>query len=529
MSSGLPVPDDILHNILCYSQTFSSLFSEISTCKSFYNVFQTHPKSIMRAVAHNICGPPLPQALRCIRHPDIAPKSLKKLTRWGSNSNSDAEDVDMTVERRSKADDTEYVVDLDSLSEAPITGEETFQLVENAAVARRLEDLFSRRQVHTSYLIPLILTLVRYVNRGFQTTQLDPTESQVFCAAVYHLMLYSSIFHPSTWISDLPDDEDPTNDTLGESRRREALIKRSKFLTHLSTPELLQVHSVAEFVKELVAWCVRMDGYPDDIQDFALAAGPTLVLECFDNPQHGLRPIDDVLDFFEEELDLNPNISGYLSAPLNKVLAERKEKPPPSDFTHWRSISSRIREENAQCDRCHQSYGLQVYHESTLGNYSDPNISVGSYNSRYEYRWDRISNYLRANLRYNRVETAALALEAEEHGQNLLSKIWSDLWDLNMVKQQETAPSFPDWTRDGFLCEACFRAFMVENLWAWFRYRKSAKGPVLENCWYGYNCRTQTHREEHAAKLNVCWSFYPQQQYDPAYLILQHLCEQTRN
>ena len=38
----------------------------------------------------------------------------------------------------------------------------------------------------------------------------------------------------------------------------------------------------------------------------------------------------------------------------------------------------------------------------------------------------------------------------------------------------------------------------------WFLYTAGIVGIITkENCWYGYNCRTQTHNYEHSSKLNV--------------------------
>ncbi|KIK69769.1 hypothetical protein GYMLUDRAFT_34162 [Collybiopsis luxurians FD-317 M1] len=485
MSDCLPVSDDIIERILMFMPSFPSLLATILTAKSFYQVFQTHPKSIMRSVAYNITGPALPQALRCIRHPDIARNSSKQTTRWESESGSDSEDMQVDGGRKQS---------FEEIMDTPITNAETHKIVEQVAVVRRLEELFS----------------FRYLNRSCQTSQLTESESKNFHVAVYNLMLYSSIFHPSTWDSDFHNDDD---DAADQRRRREALIKRAKFLSDIPTPELLQIHSVSEFLKEIITWCVRFDGYPDEINNFALAAGPGVIIECFDNPQNGLQPLDDILDFFEEEMEFDPIVSGYLSDPLVKVLEERKTKPPPSDFTHWHSISPRITQENSQCDRCQKSFGLQVYHRSTLGNYSNPNATSGCCNGHSHYEWNSLYQYLKASLRFNSVETDALRDEAKQHGPNLLLKIWDDLWDLNLVKQlpqvSQQSASLPDWTRDNFLCEECFRAFLVENLWVWSRHRRAARGPLLEDCWYGYNCRTQTHRSSHAEKLN-------------------HLCEQTR-
>ncbi|KAJ7938849.1 hypothetical protein B0H13DRAFT_2301499 [Mycena leptocephala] len=71
--SALLRHDDIVGRIMTFCPTFDSLQSATLVSKAFYCVFQTYPKaggfSITRAVAYNIVGPALPQALRVLRYP----------------------------------------------------------------------------------------------------------------------------------------------------------------------------------------------------------------------------------------------------------------------------------------------------------------------------------------------------------------------------------------------------------------------------------------------------------------------------
>ncbi|KAJ7501050.1 hypothetical protein B0H11DRAFT_753797 [Mycena galericulata] len=65
----LTLDDDILDRILTFCSTFASLQASILVSKVFHRVFQSHPKSITCAVAYNVVGPALPQALRVVRYP----------------------------------------------------------------------------------------------------------------------------------------------------------------------------------------------------------------------------------------------------------------------------------------------------------------------------------------------------------------------------------------------------------------------------------------------------------------------------
>ncbi|KAJ3866523.1 hypothetical protein EV359DRAFT_62230, partial [Lentinula novae-zelandiae] len=535
----LPVSDDIIDRILLFSPTFSSLKATILTCKSIYHVFQTHPKSIVRGVASNITGPALPQALECIRHPDIAKCShrFKPPPHWGESDEEDSEDgggggsehssdddddsaraksvVQEANEQRSISEEnnTRPVGDgTEDILSASITNEETYKILANAKVIAQLEDLFSFRQVTS-------ISSSGYINRSFSTSQLSPTESRDFRVGMYHFMLYSSIFHPGTWnlssdSEDNDDDDDDDNDnanrtSAGTVKNREMLEKRKRFLSRFSTSDLLQVHSVAEFLKEILSWCVRASGYPPEICDIALAAGPARIIECYNNQNEGLAPLEDILDFFEEELEFHPMVAGYLSLPLEKTLESRGIKPPPSDFTHWYSISQSAMESNPQCTRCHHSFGFELFTRSTFTELAAttttttpppfPRLLDTTPNSPYKPQ--TISTFLKNNLRHNTPESAYLRAEAAKHDRGLLLRIWDDLWTWGLVKQETQTPSvgrqdngigavttttttevLPDWKEDDCLCQNCFKSFLIENLWVWLRQVKANSAPLSENC-----------------------------------------------
>lgn len=58
---------DLVACVLTSLPDFDCLASAILTSKIVYNVFQQHPLSIVCAVAYNLVGPALPQALRFVR------------------------------------------------------------------------------------------------------------------------------------------------------------------------------------------------------------------------------------------------------------------------------------------------------------------------------------------------------------------------------------------------------------------------------------------------------------------------------
>lgn len=66
------LPTDILDRVLMHLRDFNTLSAAIKICKSVYDVFEAHPKSIVQAVAYNIAGPALPDAIRVIPYAQYA-------------------------------------------------------------------------------------------------------------------------------------------------------------------------------------------------------------------------------------------------------------------------------------------------------------------------------------------------------------------------------------------------------------------------------------------------------------------------
>ncbi|KAJ3766802.1 hypothetical protein FB446DRAFT_757070 [Lentinula raphanica] len=502
--NGLPVSDDIIDRFLLFSPTFSSLKAALLTCKQVYRVFQSHRNSVVRAVAYNVAGPALPQALAYIRHPDVQihiPRSRTHTRKtpsqahWSDfDSDEDSEDGSSSRTHRQARKTPRKPVSvridqLEDLASAPITPAESHKILANSKIVARLEDMFS----------------FRYIDRTRSTSQLDSSESQAFCAAIYHLMLYSAITDLREWINDA-DFEHDVNVYVGDYA--DYIENGKKLLSILSTPELIRLHTVAEFLKEVLTWCVRAGGYSDDIRDLVLAAGPARILRCFDKQDYlMLEPLGEILDFFEEELGL---MTGILSRPHTSVLESRNVKPP-ADIAHSVSISSRVSEKNSQCDRCQQSFGFGAHSRSTFTEISNGECYKLHITSQRNYGPQSIHRYLKNNLRHNSPEVVSFTNEAKNLGASLLLHVWNDLWEMELVRQQPLGQQpLPDWTEDSYLCDTCFTSFLVENLWLWWRYIKSDSEPLKENCWYGYDCRTQTHNRIHAQKLN-------------------HLCEQTRH
>ncbi|KAJ3761497.1 hypothetical protein EV360DRAFT_80158 [Lentinula raphanica] len=477
--NGLPVPDDIIDKILLASPSFSSLKATRLTCKQFNRVFQSHPNSVVRAVAYNITGPALPQALECIRHPLIPIHTREPPYRAYRSVTEEYGD----------------------LSSAPITPLETHEIMLNSNIVSWLEDLFS----------------FRYIDRTTFTSQLSSSESRAFCVSVYRLMLYSAIADLNAWMEVFSFEH---RDHEGLEHRNN-IEKGRRTFSCLSTRELLQLHSIAEFLREILSFCALKHGYPDDICDLAVVAGPAQILKYFYN-EADIQTLDDISYYFEGEPEFLASVS---SSPHIKILESRNIEPPP-DFAHWHSISSRVTDVKIRLGSVLTAEVVSSHFLTPKPNFisnfalSLAFLEISNGNPCYRidmasqrnYGPQRIRQYLKGRLQYNSTEVVPFIEKAGKLGSSLLLQIWDDLWRLNLVQQQSQAQplpqALPDWTEDSYLCNLCFTNFLIENLWIWWRHIKSSSQSLKEDCCHGFTCEMQMSSVAHTEEFN-------------------HLCEKT--
>lgn len=98
----------------------------------------------------------------------------------------------------------------------------------------------------------------------------------------------------------------------------------------------------------------------------------------------------------------------------------------------------------------------------------------------------------------------------------------------DLLDSDYKTPEYEDWSSDDWLCTECLTKFLKDNLHLWLLDKKIQGEPLIvrpktvasshgldcsagedipADCWYGWNCRTQTHNMEHAKKLNVILLF----------------------
>lgn len=448
--SSLPLDDDIIDRILIFLPNYSTLRATILSSKSFYNVFKNHPNSILRAVSYNVTGPALPEALRVLRYsapdPDIQINPL------------------MTPPPRPWRES-------DPVS--PISNEECWLLQENAAVVNALEDLFSSR----------------HKNRTSQISVLGSMESWRFRRAVYRAMLFAKAFPIHQYDGEEFEDE-PDPDDLEKER-----LKRKQLLTEFSSYELRELRSVAFFLIEVTKWATIAGGsdyFMLDSGDVALACGPARVLAAYQG-----RSIDDII---EDDLAGVPDdtvvplvLQGYISNPLNAIWEERKEKPPPDDAKHWNTILDSISGEGDTCQKCNNVYGFDLWNDTNweyLRGVSD-DLSL-----------HQLRMLSKGNFSQSKVDGPALAARFDDP-----NFAYTKLLDeIHRVR----TPAYGSWNKGDWICATCIIEIVRTHLHIWLLECKREGGEQIpQDCWYGYNCKTQVHKLSHATRLN-------------------HLCDPTR-
>ncbi|KAJ6465545.1 hypothetical protein C8R47DRAFT_1155012 [Mycena vitilis] len=108
---------------------------------------------------------------------------------------------------------------------------------------------------------------------------------------------------------------------------------------------------------------------------------------------------------------------------------------------------------------------------------------------------------LPGHLPANEVEAAALVPLLMHPARGGAGRVVGEIFDLI-----EDTPEFKDkagWKRGDALCEGCLEKLVGDHLWRWAYERKVEDGwKPPQNCWYGYNCKTQVHSITHARDKN---------------------------
>ncbi|KAJ7249630.1 hypothetical protein C8J57DRAFT_1356323 [Mycena rebaudengoi] len=503
MSSALP--SDIVDQLLAASPDFDALAASIRVSKAWREVHEAHPTSIALAVARNMVGEALPQAVRFLRYP-YPKKDENKWPRDADDEEEDEEDEEEDEEdeerdgarrerKRQKAIKLPRRLLSESAQICELTPEERRKLQENAAIVAQLEALFSSR----------------HRNRRYKTSQLTPLESSRFTRAMYRVMLYCELFYYPLMIDDTDAYEKDDPEIVKIYRDRSAM------LNEYPTSELLEIRTVVAFLHDLIWDVEEAEGYeePEHLLDICLSTGPAVILQAY--LAKSINIFDEVL---RPEVLLcgsadNVFWSGFVTTPLEMVLKERQEV---SLQTEWDAILEKVCKQclaqskravvEAPAPRLTRSAAAAA--AAAYGVHPVPTIRVGppccsqcngvGVKLWSQNNWDTLDMaYFRAQFKGN--------LSKNEHEMDMLKAVFLSRTDRSKSVVEEIhdvkTPAFAAWAEEGDLCSPCLDKLVSAHLHLWLLNRKVNEGwKPTQDCWYGYDCNTQVHNRAHAREKN---------------------------
>ncbi|KAF7344101.1 hypothetical protein MVEN_01699800 [Mycena venus] len=278
-------------------------------------------------------------------------------------------------------------------------------------------------------------------DRTSKTSVLTSEESWRFRRAMYRIMLYCHLFPGNRYSK---EEIDPSDEELVDKIRKQ----RISILSDYPTDDLRELHSAVKFLCNIFD---SVTNAQSNVTEALLSTGPSGVLRAWQHRSYHVLEDDIDLMFFEDDEEIPIFIkSTARTTPARVVL-------PPG--------------------------GLKLY---TAAN------------------WDRfpiiLTNLLKNNLKLNQtVAQPFYAATAHLVNSDALGPFLGDLFALKI----HTAPAFDDWEKTDSYCFMCFTKFLEEHLWIWFLEERTKGGWTSpEDCWYGWNCRTQVHKPSHAETKN---------------------------
>ncbi|KAF8180675.1 hypothetical protein K438DRAFT_1841649 [Mycena galopus ATCC 62051] len=442
--TSLPFDDDLVHLIMTFCTSFDALENIALVSKTFYRVYQTHPKSIAYAVAANVVGPALPQALRVIRYPYPADRKARD---------------EQGEEPLAKA-----CPEGDMIAASGITVKEEHTLYDNMDTVQTLEDIYSLSQK----------------DRTSNTSVLTPAESHRFQRAVYRIMFYCTLFS-----SDIDDSEEDVR-----------LIRRQRaaVLSKYPTDELRELYAVVQFMREIMREQCDEDLEPGLI-DLLLTSGPNGAVRVWEDQSY--ERIDD-LDFgrLDEQEDV-PLYEGYFALALKSVWDARGVDAPNDAEPASKWILDTVIGADDTCSQCAAPGGLALLTEANWDRL---------YFSPFRYLKGELKNNKAVKKLFEDVEymerhelgpwiSGIFAFAAS-------TKANSTQTDTK-TKTTGGSSEWDGWEIDHSYCRACLDKFLDGNVWRWFLAKQIKGGWVPpEDCCDGYDCKTMVAHAE--GKNHLC-------------------------
>ncbi|KAJ7158967.1 hypothetical protein C8R43DRAFT_357122 [Mycena crocata] len=448
MLNGLPLADDILDRFFTFCPNFPTLRSMILVSKDWHRVFETHPKSIVREVVCNIVGPALPQALRVIRY------------RYPTTS-IPTEQLDPIVIATACPED----------QSARVNAGEEQALQAIAKIVNTLEDIYS----------------LTCKDRTSTTSVLTSDESWRFRRAAYRIMLYCSLF---------PGNRYSIRDVLllGNTVRESIYAQRCAVLNRYSTTELQELFTVVKFMLGIFEY---IDDDRLTVSELLLSTGPSGAVRVWESR---------VYDTLEDELGWGladfegdiPLFAGYFERAFNTIWADRNVQPPDDDQPISKWILDSVNGESDICSQCAVPGGVGLLNEAnwfSLHLFPQELLKPKLINPTIYHPF--IAWWKTQKLgALGPWITGIFAFRAAATTPHLHPMTQS------ILAHPSFAP-FANWDVGLAYCETCLQRFLLEHVWVWWLEEQLKAGWIPpENCRYGYNCKIQGSKLNHAESRN---------------------------
>ncbi|KAH9922019.1 uncharacterized protein BXZ73DRAFT_104276 [Epithele typhae] len=328
--------------------------------------------------------------------------------------------------------------------------------MEYAQEVRRLQAFYSQRNK----------------DRKSLQSVLDLTEAMKFDRALYRLWLYVDLYEDFVDLcddeSESESDDDDDDDGYDGRTHKRARLRVTQLLQKLSTEELLEAIHISSFLQETKRWLGVMHAnykYRATLPEDVLAGVQTAL---------------------EVSIDIGFPAFTSLASPL---LASRKVKKETIDEceTSPTIILATVPGSKDTCTRCGASGGTRLI--------GSPNAWIFAGECRLQDR-----KLLPGLLMRNPWECDAMYGHLW-HGNG--GKVVDEAALFHEMVNLDMGPDAESWSKDGWYCLDCMRELHRQRFMQWWKVTKAKNGaPVLDDCWYGYNCRTMIHQQAHATKLN---------------------------
>ncbi|GBE78054.1 hypothetical protein SCP_0109360 [Sparassis crispa] len=500
---------DALDRVLTFLSDFNTLSAAILIDKNIYHVFQARPKSILRAVAYNAVGPALPAALRLAKNEEspTEPPAEDQLTGTDVRFN------------RAEAD----------------------RIVAGATVISGFEDLFSWR----------------HKDRSSPITKLTPAESLRFHNACYRFWAYCAMFEDTHYDWDLEDDLDnipedciaffnafSDRDLFDIDRLVSFLVETVQWIDHVHYPEggysnhagflaewpeaILKayrgygLHALHHYMQA----SFRNGFYSEPFQSVMnsrgiIAAGARAekrskaILEAVVGDQdrcHRCHTVCGVnlwgasnfhlLKGILNADDLLRSLPGHLrqnKTEMRLILGILEGAAFPVPGFDWPLPTfvamPPLHNPNAP------PYALPAFHAQVAGA-ALPAPNPPAVPAPAPALVPAPAPAAAPVIPGLAALASMPAVPPDGPGIDY-AELFGEILSLPAGADEGTDPTLGAWDADGWFCVGCVRELCRARLWRWWLARKQEEDMrIEEDCWYGWNCRTQVHKASHATRLN---------------------------